>query len=270
MSCASSQFTGKERDSESGLDYFGARYCGSTMGRWMSPDWADKPEGVPYASLGDPQSLNLYGYVWNNPLSRFDSDGHEAGMCYGCGPGGQDLSPLDPRYPEPKMSATEKQVDLAILDVAATAAGVGALPELIEGGHVITAAITGLSVSGTFVSATTRLAGAVTGKSKETAPAADAVATITNPAGLAVTAATGNLKAGSVAADASDAANAAAHPAEAVKNAAATASTVLNVVQDVKDTITTVSNWFNPAPPAPPAPPHPPGQCRGDIKDACY
>jgi RHS repeat-associated protein len=33
-----SRYTGKERDAESGLDYFGARYYGSTMGRWMSPD----------------------------------------------------------------------------------------------------------------------------------------------------------------------------------------------------------------------------------------
>ena len=34
-------FTGKERDSESGNDYFGARYYASSMGRWMSPDWSD-------------------------------------------------------------------------------------------------------------------------------------------------------------------------------------------------------------------------------------
>ena len=63
-------FTGKERDAESGLDYFGARYYASNMGRWMSPDWADKPEAVPYSSLDNPQSLNLYGYVNNNPLSK--------------------------------------------------------------------------------------------------------------------------------------------------------------------------------------------------------
>ena len=31
-------FTGKERDTESGLDYFGARYYTSSMGRFMSPD----------------------------------------------------------------------------------------------------------------------------------------------------------------------------------------------------------------------------------------
>jgi hypothetical protein len=42
----------------------------------MSPDWADKPEAVPYSHLDDPQSLNLYDYVGNNPLSRADADGH--------------------------------------------------------------------------------------------------------------------------------------------------------------------------------------------------
>jgi RHS repeat-associated protein len=72
-----SKFTGKERDSETGLDYFGARYYGSNMGRWMSPDWSGKPEAVPYSDLSDPQSLNLYGYVRNNPLSRTDPDGHD-------------------------------------------------------------------------------------------------------------------------------------------------------------------------------------------------
>jgi RHS repeat-associated protein len=70
-------FTGKVRDTESGLDYFGARYYQSNMGRWMSPDWADKPEAVPYSQLDNPQSLNLYGYVNNNPLSKVDSDGHD-------------------------------------------------------------------------------------------------------------------------------------------------------------------------------------------------
>ncbi len=70
-------FTGKERDSESGLDYFGARYYASSMGRFMSPDWAAKVSPVPYAKLDDPQSLNLYAYVRNNPLSVVDTDGHE-------------------------------------------------------------------------------------------------------------------------------------------------------------------------------------------------
>jgi len=42
----------------------------------MSPDWATKPEAVPYSSLSDPQTLNLYGYMRNNPLGGTDPDGH--------------------------------------------------------------------------------------------------------------------------------------------------------------------------------------------------
>jgi RHS repeat-associated protein len=69
-------FTGKERDAESGNDYFEARYYSSSMGRWISPDWSIKEEPVPYAKLDDPQTLNLYAYVMNNPLARLDLDGH--------------------------------------------------------------------------------------------------------------------------------------------------------------------------------------------------
>ena len=71
-----SRYTGKERDQESGNDYFGARYYASSMGRWLSPDWSAKVMPVPYAKLDDPQSLNLYAYAGNNPLSRVDRDGH--------------------------------------------------------------------------------------------------------------------------------------------------------------------------------------------------
>jgi len=86
---AGSRSTGKERDAESGNDYFGARYYSSAMGRFMSPDWTAKEEGddpVPYANLDDPQSLNLYSYVRNNPLTRVDADGHCAeDLCIGEG-----------------------------------------------------------------------------------------------------------------------------------------------------------------------------------------
>jgi len=50
------------------------------MGRWLSPDWSAKVEPVPYAKLDNPQSLNLYAYVLNNPLSRNDPDGHEVDL----------------------------------------------------------------------------------------------------------------------------------------------------------------------------------------------
>ena len=66
-------FTGKERDTESGNNYFGARYYASTMGRWTSPD----PTQLWYADPTNPQSMNLYGYGWNNPHKYIDKDGNE-------------------------------------------------------------------------------------------------------------------------------------------------------------------------------------------------
>ncbi len=70
------KFTGKERDTETQLDYFGARYYSNGMGRFITPDWAAKAAAVPYAEFSDPQSLNLYGYVRNAPTTKFDADGH--------------------------------------------------------------------------------------------------------------------------------------------------------------------------------------------------
>jgi len=70
------KFTGKERDTETGLDYFGARYYSNGLGRWVSADWSATPVPVPYADFVDPQSLNLYGFVGGNPASKADTDGH--------------------------------------------------------------------------------------------------------------------------------------------------------------------------------------------------
>jgi RHS repeat-associated protein len=75
------KFTGKERDTESGLDNFGARYDSSQLARFMTLDWSATPTGVPYAQLADPQSLNLYAYVRNNPLYSADPDGHSCDLC---------------------------------------------------------------------------------------------------------------------------------------------------------------------------------------------
>jgi len=75
------KFTGKERDTESGLDEFGARYYSSSFGRFTSADWSSIPEPIPYANYEDPQSLNLYSYVQNRPVMRSDADGHCGAPC---------------------------------------------------------------------------------------------------------------------------------------------------------------------------------------------
>ncbi len=80
MSCAGSptplQFTGQQHDAETGLDYFPARYYTSTWARWMVPDWSPVPTAVPYANFVNPQSLDLYVYLMDNPVSGTDPTGH--------------------------------------------------------------------------------------------------------------------------------------------------------------------------------------------------
>jgi RHS repeat-associated protein len=83
------KFTGKERDNETGLDFFEARYFSSTQGRFTSPDefaggpvelfyFATDASVNPtfYADLTNPQSLNKYQYTYNNPLRYTDPTGH--------------------------------------------------------------------------------------------------------------------------------------------------------------------------------------------------
>jgi RHS repeat-associated protein len=70
------RFTGHEHDSETNDDYFGARYYSSGFGRFLTPDWAATPVAIPYAVMGNPQTLNLYSYVENNPITGTDPDGH--------------------------------------------------------------------------------------------------------------------------------------------------------------------------------------------------
>jgi RHS repeat-associated protein len=63
----------KERDNETGLDYFGARYYSSTSGRFTTAD----PLYFTGSRLWDPQQFNLYSYVRNNPLMFIDPDGRD-------------------------------------------------------------------------------------------------------------------------------------------------------------------------------------------------
>jgi RHS repeat-associated protein len=64
------KFTGQERDTESGLDYFGARYFSAGQGRFTSVD----PLGASAATV-DPQSFNRYAYALNSPYKFTDPSG---------------------------------------------------------------------------------------------------------------------------------------------------------------------------------------------------
>lgn len=82
------KFTAKERDAESGLDYFGARYYGSALGRFTSPDpyniLTRKDQGKTQAErkslldsfISNPQSWNKYAYALNAPLHLVDAGGN--------------------------------------------------------------------------------------------------------------------------------------------------------------------------------------------------
>ena len=65
------KYTGQEEDAETGLYYYGARYYDPLIGRFISADTI-----VP--APGDPQSLNRYSYVSNNPLRYKDPSGRAA------------------------------------------------------------------------------------------------------------------------------------------------------------------------------------------------
>jgi len=56
-------FTGKERDVETGLDYFGARYFSSAAGRWVSPDWSATVAPIPMRS-STLRRASIYMRMW--------------------------------------------------------------------------------------------------------------------------------------------------------------------------------------------------------------
>lgn len=68
------QFGGHPLDSDTGLNYAGARYMNTTAGRFISQDpvfW------IPERNIDDPQMSNAYSYARNNPLTMVDPDGKE-------------------------------------------------------------------------------------------------------------------------------------------------------------------------------------------------
>lgn len=61
------RFSGKERDEETGLYFFGARYYAPWLGKWTSGD-----------PVGFTDGLNLYAYCHNNPIGLSDPTGTDS------------------------------------------------------------------------------------------------------------------------------------------------------------------------------------------------
>jgi RHS repeat-associated protein len=241
--------TGKERDSESGNDYFGARYYASTVGRFLSPDWSAKEEPVPYAKLGDPQSLNLYEYVGNDPLGRVDADGH---CC---------------EWAQQKLQQAKQWVDTHPRTVSALkAAGTGALTVTAVVGVIVaapvsvpamvTASVVMMGAAGGAAATASYAAGAITGDTKNTDAAAAYVQTVANPAGLLTAVGTGgNMRVAGEVADVTDVVTGTAdavHPAASGAMGLATrlagAATATNAAADLhRNTPPPPSNKTTPA-----------------------
>ena len=128
------KFTGKERDAESGLDYFGARHYASSMGRWMVPD---KPFDDQAPS--DPQSWNLYSYVRNNPLRFTDPNGGACvqgsdGSYHDDNSGGESCAQVDVNNattgPSVTVSATTDDVSYQLANNVANLTSTSSLSEV--------------------------------------------------------------------------------------------------------------------------------------------
>jgi RHS repeat-associated protein len=267
-----SRSTGKERDTESGLDYFGARYYGSNMGRFMSPDWASNPQAVPYASYANPQSLNLYNYMRNNPLSGTDPDGHCCESDFGSfyDHPGQIVAPGQP------FDQQFGQVMHGTLEIGAAAL---AGPEVLAGAGSATTALQGLGVgvaalgvTGTAVNGTVDIMGAATHTNVDAGT--NAVTSVTNPVAAAVSIATGSMEKGSQAADLATIVkagvgaaqgNGVSNPAEVANSLQGAREAVAGVIGQARSII---SGATAPTPPPPPAP-RPPSPPPCSVAGAC-
>jgi len=141
-------FTGKERDVETGLDYFEARYFSGAQGRFTSPDEfqggivdaftgqdIETNQALPYADIGDPQTLNKYSYVMNNPLRYVDPNGH-CPWCIGAvigAIGGGAASYVAQKWSHPDQPVNWKKVGASALGgaVAGATFGLAAAPGAI-------------------------------------------------------------------------------------------------------------------------------------------
>jgi hypothetical protein len=186
----------------------------------MSPDWSKTPEGVPYADLSNPQSLNLYGYVGNNPLSREDDDGHKENTPAGQpgAPGCNGSNTQGCSNQAQQQNTTQKQttsfvnsdrVKLAatgignvIVGVGKAVAAAGALAAAPETGGLTVplAGYAAIGAGGNLAAGGAQIVGAITGHVAEASKGADAAAAVTTFSGAITLARTGSVEKASTAA----------------------------------------------------------------------
>jgi RHS repeat-associated protein len=253
------KFTGKERDAETNNDDFGARYYSSQFGRWISPDWSAIPEPVPYANLTNPQTLNLYAMVHDNPETFADLDGH---CCDGMW--AEAWAGVKPDYQQllhsPRVQEAAKGVGLIVAAVATTAAVVSTAEITVPAGIAV-----GLGAPATGVAGVIKIAGAATGQ--DTTQAQKALGAVGTPAGLITTVVSGgNLNAGNAASAVQDVVTIAANPTSLASVAGAANAPI--VAGEAVGLTHQVVNFFSsmtvPAPPPTPVPPPPPTPLKTD------
>jgi RHS repeat-associated protein len=171
------KFTGKERDAETQLDYFGARYYSNGLGRFISPDWSVVPVPVPYADLTDPETLCQYCYVRGLPTTRADLDGHGWWGDFGGGLYDSTVGPIVQTVAHPINTAVAlghaaaHPINTAVAVGNATVATVKAAASG-DGkaiGQVVGTAISAVATAGTGKLATSLVKGAEVAEVAETA-----------------------------------------------------------------------------------------------------
>ena len=138
-------FTGKQRDYESNLDFFGARYFGggNNLGRFMTPD----PSGRDAANPSNPQTWNLYAYAGNNPTTNTDPTGEacvqgSAGNYFDDNSGGQTCAQVDADNAQQKPSVTVSGAGISDGDyLAAMAVGAQRAGPVVNGAALATGGV---------------------------------------------------------------------------------------------------------------------------------
>lgn len=149
-------YTGKERDSESGNDYFGARYYASTVGRFLSPDLLG-------GKMDDPQSLNRYAYVRDNPLRYTDLTGMNFGLpcsggnSAGCNNGLQGSWQTDASGKKEFVDVSIGNQDGKLMDVSANKTG--AYTASFDGKNVLLTNSAGKTLDGSWLQGTAEVKG---------------------------------------------------------------------------------------------------------------